>query len=318
MLALDLFQRVGARQGAGFAGIRDAQYVAPLQPVDVVVREGFRIGAQERQHHLLDAHRCVRAGGGGNRPQCVARPGRASQCPVAADGRRGGCGGCPGGGRGRDRRGRHRGGRRCRGDRLAGGPAGARIVGRRVEQRGVFAYQPPLRPVQLQQEIEVGLADGIAAGDLDVTATVRIDDDLEGELVQLQRPGYAGPVELRVVRKFDLEVVDGLRVGAKELDPPPEGLVETGVLLQPAEPQSVDGSRNGDRQRQQTDQYPPHLPSLNCRTRRASSSLSRRARSAVEPVDSLVSTWPAGAECPLPTPGETIAQRYSFTKISAI
>ena len=179
---------------AQFIASGDAQHRTATQPVDVIAQEGIRIGAQQGQHRLVKAvaRRQVQLAGDFRQrlallDRTVLRGGRCWRC-----GDRSRCGSRwwqrrDGDGRwrgfrarlgNRRRRGHGRGGNRWRHRPLDhvrhrrhrgfDGRLQRRACGiRRVDQRRVFAHQPTLSPIDLDQEVQHGLFDRAGAGNPD-------------------------------------------------------------------------------------------------------------------------------------------------------
>ena len=158
--------RLGLRECRALYRVRQAQYLAGFQAVDIAVDKGVGVQCLDGQHRLL--YRTAIVVLLGNFPQGVVggsrmlgglahggrRIGRRTQA------RRGGCWGCRG--------------------------CGWRLLVElgRVEQHAVVAHEATIGPLHLQQEAHIGVRQRLAGGDTHHTAAVGIDHRRERQVVE--------------------------------------------------------------------------------------------------------------------------------------
>ena len=180
--------------------VGQAQHLAGLEQVDVVVDEGAGVQILDRQHGLLDRG-VTTLMTRGDFPQRVMGDRTVFTLPLGL--RRDG----PHGGRCATRRLRRAGrgltlrlGRR-RGDSQlrCNIRAVLRVVERRIEQHGVLAKRTTTRPVHFDEEIQIGLAHRLAGTDADDALALGGDD--RGELQVVQEEGTVDPGPLKLLRR---------------------------------------------------------------------------------------------------------------------
>ena len=201
-LAADLGERLPRGHGAHGCGIGHTQHRARAQQVHVLL-EGMRVLLVDREHPAARAVgvRAVPRCGGRNARERLAAVNHVSGAFALGTAGRAGGGGwrCRGGRRSRCRRNRCRRGRCRRGGRLGGrrilgaarnralarARAGCRCadrrarrrrlprgVDRRIEQHGVFAHQPSVRPVHLDEQRNKRVGDRIGGLERDDGAAI--------------------------------------------------------------------------------------------------------------------------------------------------
>ena len=214
VLLVDLFHRLGLRDGLDLLLVRHAQDLTGLQLVDVAVDEGIRVERLDRQHGLLHGTALARARG--NFPEGVAaHRGVVARC---TDRRSDACGGL-GGFRGK-----------------FGG----------VQQHAVVAQQAPLWPHHLDQELDHRLRQRLAGGNLEHALARRVDHRGKGQVIEERLALDAGLGEFFRRGEARLDVGGAQVAHVEQFDFRIEWLVLRRLESQLAQPE---GMRHTGRQR---------------------------------------------------------------------
>ena len=240
-LHADDLRRFAGLRARHFVGARNRDDRTAAQAVHVLAFERVGVGAEQRDQHLVE-----------RRARCAIvvrdlrkRVAALDRVRVARASR-----GCRrrsrGGSRARGRRANARRCdrfRRCRDHRRAG----------RIEQERVVADEPPRSPVDLDQQVEEGLADGRLCADPQIRLAIRIA--LERHARRGERPGIR-EIVLAIERRIGDargERFEFFLRRRRELDPGRERLPERRADRQRAEAECGARARHGHRRGQEAE-----------------------------------------------------------------
>ncbi|WP_417775609.1 hypothetical protein [Stutzerimonas xanthomarina] len=118
----------------------------------------------------------------------------------------------------------------------------------RVEQNGVFPEHPALRPGDLDEKVQIRLADWLIARNAD-PAAVTVDHRRESQILQKRQPLDTDPCKVGAGSQYDANVIGAEIACVQQLDFGTQWLIQSGVERDIAHPQGGNHARIDQRAR---------------------------------------------------------------------